>query len=375
MRTSELLRIAWKTLRGRWAILPAMGVAIAAFALCFAGAVLVTVQQEKSQPYELVVTAQGDVQLSDSDVLAVSELENVEAATAVIEVPVKLTAEAYTADLTLTGIDAAYIDEAYAQGGVYPVDTVMPYIVLNDAARKAFIAEDDNSISDAPAIDWLNASFTVQLGEGLRPVIAKVCGVLAADEAEEAQEPAAYISLSSAKALQQLGQGAGYMCIRARVTDIGSAQLASREISTLELSVSNTVVELQARWDQRMEQMTYLIVIGIFALLCTTVLLAAWRTISRFIQHDAWETMSILGMTQRMQRRIFATQAGILVLVGAAIGITTSLSLPSFLATGEADTIFRLQPSALAVLVSAGVCLISGIAPAWLFLKEKRTRP
>jgi len=367
MRISELLRIAWKTLRGRWAVLPAVGVAIAAFALCVAGTVLALVQQEKSQPYELIVTARGDVQLSDSDVLAVSELKNVEAATAVIEVPAKLTVDTYTAELTLTGIDAAYLDKAYAQGGAYPADTVMPYIVLNDAARKAFVAGDDDSMSAAPAIDWLNASFAVQLGEGLRPVTAKVCGVLAADETEEAQEPAAYISLSTAKALQQqFGQSAGYMSVRARVTDIGSAQLVSREISVLGFSVSNTVAELQAGWDQRMEQMAYLIVIGAFALLCAIVLLAAWGSISRFVQHDAWETLSILGMTQRMQRRIFAAQAGILVLVGVAIGIIVSLSLPSFLAAGEADTIFRLQPPASAVLASAVVCLILGIVPFWL---------
>ena len=372
MRISDLLRIAWKTLRGRWAVLPAMGVAIAAFALCVAGAVLVSVQQEKSQPYELVATSQGGVKLSDSDVLAVSQLENVEAASAVMEVPVKLTAEAHTAELTLTGIDAAYLDKVYAQGGAYPADTVMPYIVLNDAACKTFSTGDDSTGSDAPVIDWLNASFTIQLGEGLHPVAAKVCGVLAADEAKEGQEPAAYISLFSAKMLQQqLGQSAGYMSIRVRVTDIGSAQRTSHAIAALGLSVSNTVAELQAGWDKRMELMTYLIVIGAFALLCSAVLLAAWRSISRLAQHDEWEALRILGMTQHMQRRIFAAQAGMLVLAGAAVGIIASLSLPSFLAAGEADTIFRLQPPVSAALVSVGICLIIGIVPDYLSIRRR----
>ena len=137
MRIFDRIRLALKNLRGKWAVLPAAGVAIAAFCLCFAGAILTTVQQEKAQPYELIVSA-GDASLSDNDMAEISQIEDVTAATAVLQVPATVSVGEYVAALTLTGADADYLEDSYSQGGVFPDDSVMPYIVLNEAALKRF---------------------------------------------------------------------------------------------------------------------------------------------------------------------------------------------------------------------------------------------
>ena len=65
MRISNLLWLAAKNLKFRPMVLSALAVAISVFCLCFAGAVLVSVQQEKSLPYELEVTS-NSAEISDS---------------------------------------------------------------------------------------------------------------------------------------------------------------------------------------------------------------------------------------------------------------------------------------------------------------------
>jgi ABC-type antimicrobial peptide transport system permease subunit len=364
--------LAWKNLKGSWAVLPAIGFAIAAFCLCFAGAILTVVQEEKAQPYEIIVAAQESKSLTDSNIYEMTKIEDVTAITGILEVPAIVISGEYTAELTLTGMDSQYIGGDYTVGSAYPADTVMPYIVLNGAARKAFSAKSasgsdnsgDTTASAAPEIDWLNVSFTVQLGEETKPVTAKVCGLLTASD-EKDEEPAAYISLSSAKTLlERSGQTTGYASIRVRVTNIGSAESVSKGISALGLSVSNSTEDLQTGWDADIKEFTYLLVIGVFGLLCASFLLAAWRALSLCRHRHEFEALRYLGMKERDIRRLFAVQTGLLALIGIAVGILTALVLPSFLSTDEAmDTNFLLTIPFNVILGCVVVCAAAGIVP------------
>ena len=137
MRISDLLWMALKNLKGKFNALIVVGVAISAFCLCFAGAVLLTVQQEKSLPYELNVLS-GTDKLSDNEVAEISKLPDVTAASPMLQVPVTVQTGGYKTQLILTGIDGSYLNEAFSQGGVFPDSSDMPYIVLNKAACKLF---------------------------------------------------------------------------------------------------------------------------------------------------------------------------------------------------------------------------------------------
>ena len=140
MRIPDLLWMAIKNLIARW-VVPIVGMtAISAFCLCFAGTVLTTVQQEKSLPYELNVIP-GTINLSDSAIVEISDIPDVTAATLVLQIPANVQIGEYDAQLTLSGIDAAYLNEAFSQGGVFTDNSVMPYIVLNKAACKLFTEE------------------------------------------------------------------------------------------------------------------------------------------------------------------------------------------------------------------------------------------
>lgn len=358
MRISDRLRLAGKTLERRWAVLPAAGFAVAVFCLCFAGAILESVRQEKVAPYELTVIAQGSAPLTDGDAAALSQIEDVTAATAVLEVRATVKTGGDAAELTLTGMDGGYIEGVYARGGAYPADTVMPYIVLNEAACKAFSAD----AQEAPAIDWLNAGWTVRTGEGTRPVTARVCGLLAAGGDGETEEPAAYISLGAAKALAAQN---GYASLRARVTDIGCAQRAANAAAALGLGVANSADELQAGWDMRMKEMTYLLVLGGFCLLCAAALTGAGRAVLLRRNACALEAMRWLGMKRRDFSRLFTLHALIICVAGLAAGILASLSLPSFLSGEPAgSSVFMLAAPFPAVMAGMAVCLAAGVLPA-----------
>ena len=366
MRISDLISLSVKKLKSSWAVLPAIGFCIAAFCLCFAGAILTKVQDEKAEPYEIIISAES-TSLSESLVAEISKTTDVTAVTPLLQVPATISTGEYTASLTLTGLKANYLKEGLSQGSIFPDDSVMPYIVLNEAACKQF-ATDDGDVKEAtsdtemPEIGWLNENFEVQTGEGAKVVISKVCGILSNEDEDEDQEPAAYISLSAAKALLQ--QSTGYTGINVRVRNIGCTESIAKAIAKLGLSVSNSTDELQAGWDADTKEMTYLLVIGVFGLVCASFLLGAWRRLSLSEQKDEWEMLRCLGMKERDIRRVFAVQAGMLAVLGIAGGMLIAMVIPSFLLSGEVgDTSFLLPIPFNVILGCVVVCATAGIVP------------
>jgi ABC-type lipoprotein release transport system permease subunit len=472
MKTIDLIWIAAKNFKGRWMALPGLGLAISVFCLCFAGTVLVTVQQEKSQPYALAISAAGNQSISDSMMAQIAKLPNVTAATPLLQVSARVKTGIYSAQLTLTGIAPSYLNTAFAKGSVFPSSGDMPYIVLNAAASKHFSnntantdtgtgadtgsgntagsdggtktgigsdtgngadtgsdsttgsdagtqtgngtdtgnantdtgtdtgsgnitgsdagaktdtgtqndtdsntninadsgtdanadagnAADDNT--NAPKIDWLNASYSLQTGGSEQWIPSKVCGMIAGSD--KGQEPDAYVSLSAAKnLLQRSGQSTNYTGAKVRVTNIGYTDSVSQAIAALGLNVTNSNAALQTKWDGEFKEMTYLIVIGAFCLLCSAVLLAVWRKISLQEQKEAWETLRWLGIKEKIIRSLFLAQAIMISLIGIAVGIIVALSLPSYLPPDlKGKSIYTLPIPFEVILLSIVICIIAAV--------------
>lgn len=363
MRISDRLFLSIRLLKGRWAVLPALGIAIAAFCLCFAGAILTKVQDEKALPYELEVMAQGSAVISETRLAEIEKTDDVTAVTALLSVPVTIQTGTQKAQLTLTGMDAGYIQDELKQGAYYTDDGVMPYIVINEAALKKFTDSGSprQQMEETEDIqtDWLSASYTLQMGEA-RPIVAKVCGIL---PSEKDASPEAYTSLSAAKQLlQKSSQKAAYTAAKVRVTNIGCAPEVSRSISTLGLSVTNSGAELEAGWDADTKEMGYLLAFGLFGLVCAAVLMTAWRRLALSTQRRAYEALLWMGLSAKRLSMLFVLQALVLSLIGTAVGILVALSLPSFL-TGEASSNFTLQAPALVVAGAVVVSIAAGMVP------------
>lgn len=356
MRICDLFQIAIKNIKGKWAVLFAMTAAVGVFCLCFSGAILTTVEQEKALPHELIVSSERNTGITDEDIRKISEIPDVRAVTAILQVPVSIKTGKYSAQLTLTGMDMAYQTDALSKGGIFPNSSAMPYIVLNDAACKQFSEGEIGSRDEAPEIDWLNAAFSLQVVEDGRWITSKVCGILANNG--ETQEPAAVISLPVAKELlRKNGQSTDTLLAYVCVANIGRAVSVSKAIATLGLAVSNSNVELQEKWDAEMKEMRYLLVIGVLCLVCSIVLTVNRRKIYEIEQKPTLETLRWLGMNERDIGRLFSIQSVFLSLLGSAVGITASVLLPSFLPPELGETSFALPIPFGVMVVSLMLCI------------------
>jgi ABC-type lipoprotein release transport system permease subunit len=286
----------------------------------------VSIQQERSTPFELIVTTESGAGVTDATLAEISKIAGVKGATPILQIPVQINMGEYRAELTLTGIQPTYVP----QSGL-PEESVMPYIVLNEAACKLFSKDSEatDETTEAPKIDWLTIKATILTGEESLPVPSKVFGVM---ESEKDDEPVAYISLNTAKALLKISDQTT-ICRAAyvRIENIRRAESVSRALGVLRLTVVNADTELQAKWDTETKEMAYLIVVGSFCLVCSAVLLAAWRRILLDEQKDAYAMLHWLGMKKKDIARIFAIQSTLLSLIGVGIGTLTAIILPSFL--------------------------------------------
>jgi len=363
MRFIDLLRIAAKNIKGRWAVLPIIGIAISMFCLCFAGATLKSVQEEKSLPHMLNIGA-GSIDVTDNVIADIYEIPEVTHVTPILEIPASVKIDENTMEIILTGIESTYFTETFVQGGEYPESSVMPYIVMNESAGEQLAAlQDDGGFgeqADAAQIDWISKNAAISTtGEG-RWIVSKISGVLADNDMQEA---AMYISIATAKELlQDSGQSTDYIGANVRITNIGHAQSVSKAICILGLSVSNSSEELQAAWDIKMNEITYLIIGGLFCLLCSSVLLVAWRKISLLEQRQAYTALRWMGMKEGIIGRLFVAQAAMISLFGIAIGILVSTSLPAFLSFELKETsIFTLPVTFGIVALCGGICFVSSI--------------
>lgn len=395
MRRFDLLRISLKNLKGRWAVLPALGIAISTFSLCFAGAVQTTVQKEKGQPYVLKVSTKGSEKLKDDTVAKISELPDVIGATPLLQVTAAVKAGVYSANLTLTGVKPSFIKDKFAEGAAFPDSSGMPYIVLNKAACKLFSNEKagttnvfNASVSSTatleagqdtheedvklPEIDWLKAGFLLQCDGDTSWAVAKVSGLLEGDDPK--QEPAAYISLSAAKELLlKSGTSTDYTGINIRIRNMGCTASVTEAIKNMGLEVTNGNDDLQAKWDAESKEMIYLTVIGIFSLVCSLVLISAWRKICLLEQNETWEMLRWIGMREKDIGRLFFLQVMMLSLLGVLIGIIVSISLPSFLQQDAKDTsIFKLQIPLMIAVLSASTGIFVPML-RFFFIKNKNS--
>lgn len=440
MKIFELLRLGTKNTKGRWVVLPVIGIAISVFCLCFAGAIFTTVENERSLPYEIAITNDGAKKVSDSTLAEISKLSDVTAISPLLQVPATVRTGKYVASMNLTGIDPSYISDKFATGSVFAASSGMPHIVINKAETKQFSVEQKNTSTGtqsntgntqtgsstdaksgtsstqtgsstgaksgtsstqmgsstdaksstsstqtasstdvrsntntnttvstdnkdettdtiAPKINWLNVSYTLEVGGGDHLIVSKICGILAGDD--KMQQPEAYISLTSAKnLLQKSGQSTAYVGAKVRIKNIGFADSVSKAIQDLGFIVTNNNTILEAKWDSEVKEMTYLIVIGVFSLLCSAVLMVAWRKISVMEQREAWKMLLWMGMKEKDIHKVFVIQSLMISLIGIVIGIIVSISLPSFMPTDTKEiSVYTLLIPYLVLVLSSVICI------------------
>ena len=68
----------------------------------------------------------------------------------------------YQASVTFVGVEASYPEGEWLSGEIYQESTAMPYLVLNEAAVKAFTNEKKQNLQEAGEVDWDSQSLILE---------------------------------------------------------------------------------------------------------------------------------------------------------------------------------------------------------------------
>ena len=320
MKNTDIFIYALRSMRPGFAAVYILALLLATACFCFAGAIWADVWTEKQEPCVLSVTAPGYVELNEQTIQDMLEIPEVVEASGRLELSVKVTSGSYTADLNLTGIDGAYLDAVYTQGGLFPEQSAMPWLVLSEAAARSFTDPDkaaQKKKDELPSIDWLSADFTIQTGE--ITVAAKVCGLT------DGEEPTGYISRDMAKTLlQRQGQPAAYTSAAVRITNIGAAEAVTQQIAALGFQVENMDSARQVKWDLQLREAAYLLLLGASVFVCAMLIRTAEGLRNRDRECAQTQALRWMGMPAAKIRALGLAGDICLDILATALGVVVS---------------------------------------------------
>ena len=284
---------------------------LASFLLGSAGLTGWGLHREKSQPYRVTVTASGPLDLE-----ALSRLEEVESCTAVYELSAELTAGEYTASLTVHGVEGSFAAGDLVQGILFPEDSVMPYLVLNEAALKCFSA-DGVPISSTENVDWLNSD------AGLNGTPVRLCGILR----DGSEEPQVYLSRTAArKLLLQTAGTAETQTAWLELRNFGCVESAAEGIAGLGCTWESATPDTADAWPEKQLKAGLLALAGgISALAAVFLIWGALRYDA--LKHTAeYQHLRKVTGDRHIRGRINLIRCAVLFLLGLLLGGTALLA-------------------------------------------------
>ncbi len=319
MRITDYLTLVGHGLHRGFVAAEVLFTAAAVTAVCFSGAILVTIHSEEAEPCELSVTAPSYLAITEQSIQDFQAIADVVDATGIVEVPVIAACGKYTATLTLVGIDEEYLNDlVYTAGKLFPAGGAMPWITLSRTAAQSFTDPTDKTKRPAsymPDIDWLGTNFSLDMGGNI--ISARVSGIF------ESDEPAAYIGLDIAKTLlQNHGQTDRYTGARVRVTNAGAAESVSKAITGQGYGVENRDSERQEKWDAQTREAVYLAILSAAGFLCVGMTRLTGNARNRKADRQRDDVLRWAGLNEAAIRGIGIVRGIFLALIGAAIGIT-----------------------------------------------------
>ena len=320
MKTRSVFPLALRELDAAPAVAYILVLALSLAALLYAGAIRASVTAEKNEPCELAVTARGQNELTEDSVSEILALDDVLAATGCIRFSASVESGDYGAVLQLVGVDGAYLEAVYTTGGMFPASSSMPWLLLTLPAAKTFTDPNDTAKHDAdymPPINWLDADFAIQLG--LDQVPARVSGIM------DAEEIVGYLDLSTAKQLlQQHGLPSAYTSVSVRIVNIGAKQSVTRALGALGYQISDDGGELQQKWDARLREAFYILLLAAALLLCAVLIRIIAANRDRQHNTTLYQEMLWMGVSRRGMKQLLLLRWVVLdiagILLGAVIG-------------------------------------------------------
>lgn len=276
-------------------------------------------QQELDTPYVLPGTVNGQ-----ADLERYLEVPSVEAVTPVFSFETKLTAKDADLSGTVTAVLADYLDLSFVQGGPFPNDTNMPFLVLNEYAAEHFLTE-----SKSKATLTVNDTLTMTIGEEEQSAI--LCGIFG----DGLEQPVIYMSYTLAARVLSKGDSIGLLFRLGKTEDLESGAKALKKLG---VSVSYEEA-LPERWRLTKQQIYQTFLSALILLLCAAVQMAGQHKREQTEARSERQALMLSGLKERQLRWIFPLRTFLadlffLLLSIAVAGIMGSVSLTGLLVGG-----------------------------------------
>ena len=327
-------------------------------------------------PYELNATA-GSSAITNQIVAKAGQVEGVLASSAQLDVPATFSLGGNTAGIHLDGIEPDYMQGIFTSGTVFPKDSAMPYIVLNQAAFDQLQDKNtDGNVDDTEKINWQKAACLVLLEDNVTAApgknkstaakdsksaaeggnkstyAAKICGILE----DDTKDPKAYISLSNAKKLA----GGEYTACLVRVRNVDSVKDVSDKISALGLSVQNMEPTQESDWDRKNTEATYLLLLGIVLLFYSVYLYIKAENLKEGMGRKELELLMYIGLFSCGMQRLYSIKNLFYCCIALGFGVLFYALIPWFLPPDIRQVVNIAYPfSAGGVLSGAALCAAS----------------
>lgn len=275
--------------------------------------------QELDTPYVLPGTVTGQ-----ADLEKYLEVPSVEAVTPVLSFETKLTAKDAALSGTVTAVLADYLELSFAQGGPFPNDTNMPFLVLNEYASKNFLTESKSKVPLA-----VNDTLTMTIGEEEQSAI--LCGIFE----DGLEQPVIYMSYTLAARVLPKGESINLLLRLGKTEDLESESKALKKLG-VSVSYDETLPE---RWKLTKQQIYQTFLSALVLLLCSAVQIMGQHKREQTVALSERQALALGGLEERQLlwifplRTFFADLFSLLVAIAVA-GIMGGISLIGLLAGG-----------------------------------------
>ena len=242
-------------------------------------------QQELDTPYVLPGSISGQ-----ADLEKYLEVPSVAAATPVLSISSELTAKDAALSGTVTAVLADYLNLSFNQGGPFPNDSNMPFLVLNEYASTNFLAESKSKVTLA-----VNDTLTMTIGEEEHSAI--LCGIFE----DGLEQPVIYMSYPLAARIIPKGDGIDLLFRLGKTEDLESGARALRKLG---VSVSYDEI-LPERWLLTKKQIYQTAISSLILLLCSAVQMAGQHKREQREAHSERQALALSGLEEQHLRRMF----------------------------------------------------------------------
>lgn len=240
---------------------------------------------EKNTPYEIIVSV--DNARINMDVL--SQIEGVEAVSPILQLDFQAVYGEKTASFAVDAVYSSYLDLHLIDGVIFTDNTNMPYLLMNEAAAKAFSEKDTDM--------GIHAQETVTVKCGDSECKAAISGIFR----DEETIPKVYISYDVARKLFA-SQGGGTN-IAFRLTNKGSVDSVVSQLQRKGVSASADS-DASLAWELLEQQTWQPFMTSISFLLCSIMLFHDSSIIESETRKGERDVLSVSGMTTQQIRCI-----------------------------------------------------------------------